>query len=119
MPGKISNVQKRKFLPMFSCDMLTCSPPLLARVHSRHAKFRATDPPVPSSKHVRIIPRKLISSFFSSKFGHICIVDASGPSSKTSDWCHDGIEDFLFVSDGYISAHKKPFVGKKNSTRKL
>ena len=46
------------------------------------------------------------------KFGHICIVDASGPSSKTSDWCHDGIEEFQFVSDGYISAQKNPFMAK-------
>ena len=53
------------------------------------------------------------------KFGHICSVDASGPSSKTSDWCHDGIEEFQFVSDGYISAEENPFVGKNGSTRRL
>ncbi|MCV6575479.1 MAG: hypothetical protein OIF58_07065 [Cohaesibacter sp.] len=36
------------------------------------------------------------------KFGHISIVDAPGPSSKTSDWCHDGIKEFQFVSVAYF-----------------
>ena len=47
------------------------------------------------------------------KFDHISIMDATGPSSKTNDWCHDGIEEFQFVSDGHISAQKNQFVGKK------
>ena len=49
------------------------------------------------------------------KFGHICIVDALGPSSKTSDWCHDGIEEFQFVSHGYISVQKKSICWQKNA----
>ena len=47
------------------------------------------------------------------KFDHISIMDATGPSSKTSDWCHDGIEEFQFVSDEHISAQKNPFVGQR------
>ena len=47
------------------------------------------------------------------KFDHICIVNALGPSSKTSNWCHDGIEECQFASDGHISAQKNPFVGKE------
>ena len=39
---QISNVHKLKFLPMFLCDMF---PPLVARVDSRYAKFRAANPP--------------------------------------------------------------------------
>ena len=46
-------------------------------------------------------------------------MDATGPSSKTSDWCHDGIEEFQFVSDGDISAQKNPFVGKESPTGRL
>ena len=38
---------------------------------------------------------------------HIGSMNAPGPSSKTSDWCHDGIEEFQFVPDGNISAQKK------------
>ena len=107
MARKISNVQKRKFLPMFSCDMLTCfSHALIPDMQNFVPRIPPADP-VSSSKHVRIIRRKLISSFFFSKFGHICMVDVSGPSSKTSDWCHDGIEDFQFVSDGYTICWQK------------
>ena len=51
------------------------------------------------------------------KFTYISIVDASGPSSKTNDWCHDGIEKFQFVSHGDISAQKNQFVGKEGSIR--
>ena len=40
-------------------------------------------------------------------------MDASGPSSQTSDWCHEGIEEFQFVSDGHISAQKIHFLAKK------
>ena len=40
------------------------------------------------------------------KFDHISTMDATGPSSKASDWCHDGIEKFQLVSDGHISAQK-------------
>ena len=53
------------------------------------------------------------------KFDHISTMDATGPSSKTSDWCHDGIEKFQLVSDGHISAQKNPFVGKESPTCRL
>ena len=43
---QISNVDKRNFPPMFLCDM---PQPFLARVDSRCAKFRATDPSNKSS----------------------------------------------------------------------
>ena len=53
------------------------------------------------------------------EFDHIGTMNAPGPSSKTSDWCHDGIEDFQFISDGNISAEKNRLVGKEGSTRRL
>ena len=98
---------------MFSCDM---PPPLLARVESRYATFRATDPPSSfwSANHVSDHTLKV-----DIKFGHICIVDASGLNSKAGDWCHDGIEEFQFVFDGDFSAQKNAFVGKKGSPRRL
>ena len=37
------------------------------------------------------------------KFFHIGTMNALGPSPKTSNWCHDGIEEFQFGSDGHIS----------------
>ena len=40
------------------------------------------------------------------KFFHIGSSDAPATSSKTSNWRHDGIENFQFVSDGHISAAK-------------
>ena len=46
-------------------------------------------------------------------------MDATGPSSKTSDWCHDGIEECQFVSDGQISAQENLFVSKESPTRRL
>ena len=53
------------------------------------------------------------------KFVHISSTDAPGPSSKTSNWCHDGIEKFQFVSDGHISAQKYRFVGKEGAICRL
>ena len=71
------------FLPICSCDML---PPFLAGANSRYANFRARRiPPANpawSSNH---------ASDHTSK-----IDNAAKPNSKTSDWCHDGIENFQF-----------------------
>ena len=47
------------------------------------------------------------------EFDHIGTMNAPGPSSITSDWCHDGIEEFQFVSDGNISAQKIDLLAKK------
>ena len=54
------------------------------------------------------------------EFDHIGTMNAPGPSSKTSDWCHDGIEEFqfLFLMEN-ISAQKNWLVGKEGSTRRL
>ena len=46
-------------------------------------------------------------------------MNAPGPSSKTSDWCHDGIEEFQFVSGGNISAQKNRLVGKEGAICRL
>ena len=53
------------------------------------------------------------------KFVHIGSTDAPGPSSKTSNWCHGGIEKFQFVSDGHISAQKFRYVGKEGAICRL
>ena len=53
------------------------------------------------------------------KFVHIGTMDAPGPSSKTSNWCHDGIEKFQFVSDGHIAAQKNQLVGKEGAICRL
>ena len=53
------------------------------------------------------------------EFDHIGTMNAPGPSSKTSDWCHDGIEKFQFVSDGNISAQKNRLVGKEGAICRL
>ena len=88
---QISSVQKRKLLPMQ--NFVPRIPPA---------------DPVWSSNHASDHTSKV-----DIKFDHICIVDASGPSSQTSDWCHEGIEEFQFVSNGHISAQKIHFLAKK------
>ena len=49
------------------------------------------------------------------KFVYVGTMDAPGPSSKTSNWCHDAIEEFQFVSDGHIAARKNQLVGKESA----
>ena len=108
MAGKFPMFRSASFCP---CFHVICSHDLSHTLIPDMQNFVPRIPPadpVWSSNHASDHTSKV-----DIKFGYICIVDASGPSSKTSDWCHDGIEDFQFVSDGYISAQKNPFVGKK------
>ena len=40
-------------------------------------------------------------------FLHISSTDAPGPSSKTSNWCHDGIENFNLILTDTLRLRKK------------
>ena len=111
---QISNVDKRNFPPMFLCACLN---------HFSHAlipdvqNFVPRIPPTNrawSSNHASDHTSKV-----DIEFDHIGTMNAPGPSSKTSDWCHDGIEEFQFVSDGNISAQKNRLVGKEGAICRL
>ena len=105
MAGKFPAFRSASCCP---CFHVTCSHhfsrALIADMQNFVPRIPPADP-VWSSNHASDHTSKV-----DIKFDHICIVDASGPSSQTSDWCHDGIEEFQFVSD---SAQTNPFVGKK------
>ena len=101
---QISIVETHKFQPMFSCDM---PQPFLAGADSRYAAFRAMDPA--SKSHPELQPDH--TSKVDIKFVHIGTMHAPGPRSKTSNWWHDGIEEFQLVSDGHIAAQTNPLVG--------
>ena len=94
----------------------------LARVDSRCAEVRATDP----SNKSRFDLQPRIGSYIEMdiKFDHIGTMNAPGPSSETSGWCHDGslsknvmisCEDLASIN--ISSANLKSKSGGKSSPR--
>ena len=90
---QISIVEKRRFQPTFSCGI---PQPVLAHADFKYVGFRAMDPA--SKSRLELQPRN--GSYVDIKFVHIGNTDASGLSSKASNWCHGGVEEFQFVSHG-------------------
>ena len=77
-----------------------------------HSSSRPTGPlPIGCQCSIRRAQRSLWKANTSEvdiKFVHIGSTDAPGPSSRTNNWCHDGVEEFF-------SAQKNRFVGKEGT----
>ena len=88
----ISIVEMCGFRPTFLCGILQ---PFLSHADSKYAECRTMDHA--SKSCLELQPR--IGSYAGSGV-HISSTDAPEPSSKTSNWSHDGIEIFsLFLSE--------------------